>query len=335
MKKYIGLFCAVLICLFALCGCGKDEQNDNNVQPDVPAVSDADNSNTDNADINTDNSNTENNDTDDTDLYPVEEQEEIDKPENQPNSVISEDKIRGTYWKAVRFEGEGSAEGGDEMPMGSWDADLFLNDDGTGRFRNTYGASYNYFQPECEWSFDEGTSRILLKLTDGTETYIHGLVTENGLRIDYNEGDLWFDQAEMPAAGGEWCLADLVGTWKLEKAEIEGDQFSAEEMGIHGSVSFSFNDPELNANYVWYDDFGNRTEIVDAMVVYLDMPLVDGCVNETWCVELIGRDDNIKCYAAVLDRETMMILLETYEEGYEYPAVSVQYFHWEGTGSMG
>lgn len=324
MKKFMAFICAALICLCALCGCGKDVPNGNDtVQPDVPAVSE------------TDNGSTENNDNDDTGIYPVEEQEEIDNAENQSNTASYADKIGGTYWRAVRFEGEGSAEGGDEMPMGSWNADLFLNDDGTGRFRNTYGASYNYFQPECEWSYDEGTSRILLKLTDGTETYIHGLLTENGLRIDYNEGDLWFEQADMPPAGGEWCLADFVGTWKLERAEIEGFGFSAEEMGMHGSVSFFFNDPELNANYVQYDDFGNRTEIVDAMVVYQDMPLFDGCVNETWCVELIGRDDSVKCYAAILDRETLVVLVEHYEEGFEYPAVSVQYFRWEGTGDMG
>jgi len=323
MKKIIASICAALICFGVMSGCGKDKPDDTTVQPDVPVVS------------STESSASDSNDTDDTGMYPVEEQEEIDNPENQSNSNISEEKIRGTYWKAVRFEGEGSAEGGDEMPMGSWNADLFLNENGTGRFRNTYGASYNYFQPECEWSFDEGTARLLLELSDGSGTFFHGLVTENGLRIEYNEGDLWFEQADMPPAGGQWCLADLVGTWRLERSEIEGDQFSAEEMGIHGSASFFFNDPELTANYVWYDDFGNSTEIVDAMVVYMDMPLVDGSANESWCVELIGRDDNIKCYAAVLDRETMMIMLETYEEGYEYPAVSIQYFAWEGNGPVG
>lgn len=319
MKKYAVICCATLLCLCSLCGCGKEDPNESgNLSPVEPIVSD-----------------TEFGVTDSTEIYPVLEQEKIDQTENQSNVLLSADEIGGTYWQSVRFEGEGSAEGGDEMPMGSWNVDLFLNENGTGRLRNTYGASYNYFQPECEWSYDEGTSRILLKLTDGTETYIHGLLTENGLRIDYNEGDLWFEQAEVPPAGGEWCLADLVGTWKLERAEIEGFGFSAEEMGMHGSVSFFFNDPELNASYVQYDDFGNRTEMVDAMVVYLDMPLFDGCVNETWCVELIGRDDSVKCYAAILDRDTLIMLVEHYEEGFEYPAVSVQYFSWEGTGSVG
>lgn len=324
MKRFMAMICAALICLSAMCGCGKDAPNENGtVQPDAPAVSDADSSNT------------ENNDMDGTELYPVQEQEEIDNLENQPNAAPSTDEIGGTYWRSVRYEGESSAEGGDEMPMGSWNVDLFLNENGTGRLRNTYGASYISFQPECEWSYDEGTSRLLLELSDETETFFHGLFTENGLRIEYYGGDLWFEQAPMPPAGGQWCLADLVGTWKLERAEIEGFEFSAEEMGMHGSVSFFFNDPELNANYVQFDDFGNRTEIVDAMVVYLDMPLFDGCVNETWCVELIGDDDSVKCYAAILDRETLVMLVEHYEEGFEYPAVSIQYFGWEGTGPVG
>lgn len=313
MKKHLALFLAMLICMGVLCSCGKDAPDGNDSVQSDSVVSK----------------------TDDTDLYPVQEQEEIDNIETQYEAAISADKIGGTYWKAVRFEGEGSAEGGDEMPMGSWDADIFFNEDGTGRFRNTYGASYNYFQPECEWSFDEGTSRLLIKLTDGSETYIHGLFTENGLRIDYNEGYLWFEQSDMPPAGGEWCLADLVGTWKLDAVEIEGYKYSAEEEGVQGSISFFFNDPELNANYVNYDDFGNRTEFVDAMVVYQDMPLVDGFVNEAWCVELIEDDDSIKCYAALTDRENLTVIVEYYDEEFEYPAVSVQFFTWEGTESVG
>lgn len=143
------------------------------------------------------------------------------------------------------------------------------------------------------------------------------------------------DQAGTLLAGAQWSLADLEGTWKLESAEIEGCKFSAEEEGMYGSVSFFFDDQALRANYVQSDDYGNRTEIVDAIVVYLDMPLFDGCANESWCVELIGDDDSVKCYAAILDRENLMMLVETYFDDYEYPAVSVQYFSWQGTGAVG
>ncbi len=332
-KRCLAMICAVLLCLSVMCSCGKNTPDDSGSLPSADTVVN-DEVNEENI-SGEENTAAENDETEDTDLYPVEEQEEIDQAENQPDSDGADDRLSGTYWRAVRYEGVDSAEGGDEMPMGSWDADMFFFADGTGRFRNMYGASYNWFQPEFSWSYDEGTSRILLQLSDGTETFIHGLLTENGLRVDYNEGDLWFEQAEMPQEGGQWCLADLVGTWKLVGAEIEGYKSTAEEAGMHGSVTFSFFDPELRANYVQYDDFGNRTEFVDAMVVYMDMPLFDGFVNEAWCVELIGDDNNVKCHAAMLDRENLVMLVEYYEEGYEYPAVSVQFFNWEGVGDVG
>lgn len=312
MKKMIALLCALLICLCALCGCGNDAPAETG-QPGAPAANDQ-------ADDSTD--------------YPVQEQEEIDRVDTPASITLSAGEISGTYWRAVRFEGEGSAEGGDEMPIGSRNVDLFLNDDGTGRLRSTYGASYDSFQPECSWSYDEGTARLVLETSDGMASF-GGVFTESGLCIDYNGGKLWLEQAEMPTAGGQWCLADLVGTWKLETMEIEGYALTAEEAGAHGSVSFFFLDPELNANYVQYDDFGNRTEIVDAKVVYLDMPLFDGCANQSWCVELIGDDDSVKCYAALLDRDTMVMMVEYYDEGFEYPAVSIQHFGWEGAGAVG
>ena len=299
MKRYATVLCAVMLCLCVMCGCGKEAAN-TPVAPDMPIASGTD--------------------------------------ESVPSEAVltvSADELCGTYWKAVRFEGEGSAEGGDEMPMGSWNVDLFLNGDGTGRLRNTYGASYNYFRPECSWSYDEGTARLLIALSDGTAPAFSGYFTEKGLCLDYYGDKLWFEQAEMPAAGGQWCLADLVGTWTLERSEIEGCEFLAEEDGIHGSVSFFFSDPELNANYVWFDDFGNRTEFVDAAVAYQDMPLFDGGENESWCVELIVDDENVECYASIIDREKLVMLIETYEEGYEYPAISIQYFSWEGTGAVG
>jgi len=287
-----------LICviLICMCGCGKDTENEHNVlTPVEPIVSSTD------------------------DVGP---------------EFFAAD-LGGTYWKAVRLEGEGCFEGGDEMPIGSWNADLFLNRDGTGRFRNTYGASYNYFQPECSWSYDENTSQLSIQLSDGAETF-GGRVTRDGLCLYYYGNELWFEQAKMPAAGGEWCLADFVGTWKLDRVEIEDDAFNAEEAGVYGSVTFYFDDPALKANYVQYDDFGNRVEMVDTNVVYLDMPLFDGCANEVWSVEFAGGGDRVKGYAALLDRQTMVMLVEQYfNDEFEYPAVSVQYFTWEGTGAVG
>jgi len=37
--------------------------------------------------------------------------------------------------------------------------------------------------------------------------------------------------------------------------------------------------------------------------------------------ELIGHDDSVKCYAAILDRETLVMLVETYEEGFDQHTV--------------
>ena len=70
----------------------------------------------------------------------------------------------------------------------------------------------------------------------------------------------YFEPAERPASGGELCMADLEGTWRMSAGEVEGDKFSPEEMHVASL---------LNIERRWSDDEGGYTLCADYYSAHL------------------------------------------------------------------
>ena len=127
----------------------------------------------------------------------------------------------------------------------------------------------------------------------------------------------YFEPAERPGSGGELCMADLEGTWRMSAGEVEGDEFSPEEMHMASL---------LNIERRWSDDEGGYTLRADYYSVrHLDAatpeyeteedllteklgkPLMYGLPNELWSARLYAEDSDAEYYAALTDRNTLYL----------------------------
>ncbi|MBP3415454.1 MAG: hypothetical protein J6L81_09700 [Clostridia bacterium] len=294
MKKYILLFCVMLMCVMLLFGCSDQETEK------VDVVSPAQPSSTDAA--------------------PVVEYD-----------PISAQELTNTYWKAVSYE---SAEAGaSAMPRDGWNVDVFLFEGGAARFRSIKNNAYTEnadIYADCNWSVDAASGELIV----GSENKLTGRFMGGKMYVDFRGGTLCLEKAEMPLPGAQWCPADLIGTWSLKSVEIEGYQYSAEEEGSHGSMSFFAGDSGITVNHVQSDVAGNVTEIVDAPVKYEETALYEGCENEVWSAMFLG-DDGSEYYVTITDRNTLRLLIFSYIAELEYPVVCYQTYAWEGTGPVG
>lgn len=316
MKKMISMFCSVLLCLMCLTACGdKPEKPDNAVSP-TDQVSQSD--------------------TNGKDAAP------LDGTNDSKYDAVTDDDFADTYWVAVEFVSSESQVEVNPMPWETWNVDLILYKEGGAKFRSVMFDSYTegaQMYSDCWWSVDEDADELQIGLYDA-ETLLFGKVKDGSLYIDYSGGTLRFERGEeMPINGDEWCTADLVGTWKLETHEIEGYGGTAEEMGMSGSITFSADYPGLTANFVNHQDNGNEISVWNAPVERTDLGLYDGCYNTRWTVMFELEPDDIsykrECWATMVDRDTLEVMLFSYYEGEEYPTLCIQRYSWQGDGAVG
>ena len=121
------------------------------------------------------------------------------------------------------------------MPTEKWWADLVLDEDGTAQFREVLGLGYTSCLRNGQWWL--GADNVL-RLTG--EDYDGELVTMDGrmekdrsVMLETPYGDrFYFEPAQKPDSGGELCIADLEGTWRMTggRARCRGEAhgFSAE-----------------------------------------------------------------------------------------------------------
>lgn len=162
-----------------------------------------------------------------------------------------------TYWTAVRHESYNPSFGRTEvsaMPTEKWWADLYLNEDGTALFREALGFGYASYLINAEWWLGaDNALRLTGEDLDGSFISMDGRKEKDGsvmLETPYGNR-FYFEPAERPVSGGELCMADLEGTWRMSAGEVEGDEFSPEEMHMASL---------LNIERWWSDDEGGYYE---------------------------------------------------------------------------
>ena len=161
-----------------------------------------------------------------------------------------------TYWTAVRHESYNPSFDRTEvstMPTEKWWADLYLNEDGTALFREVLGFGYASYLINAEWWLGaDNALRLTGEDTDGESVTMDGRIEKEGsvmLETPYGNR-FYFEPAKRPASGGELCMADLEGAWRMSAGEVKGDEFSPEEMHMASL---------LNIERRWSDDEGGYT----------------------------------------------------------------------------
>ena len=229
--------------------------------------------------------------------------------------------LDATYWTAVRHESYNPSFGRTEvsaMPTEKWWADLYLNEDGTALFREALGFGYASYLINAEWWLGaDNALRLTGEDLDGSFISMDGRKEKDGsvmLETPYGNR-FYFEPAERPVSGGELCMADLEGTWRMSAGEVEGDEFSPEEMHMASL---------LNIERWWSDDEGGYTLRADYYSAHLldtdapeyeteedllteklDEPLRYGLPNELWSARLDAEDSEAEYYVALTDRNTL------------------------------
>ena len=206
------------------------------------------------------------------------------------------------------------------MPTEKWWADLYLNEDGTALFREALGFGYASYLINAEWWLGaDNALRLTGEDLDGSFISMDGRKEKDGsvmLETPYGNR-FYFEPAERPVSGGELCMADLEGTWRMSAGEVEGDGFSPEEMHMASL---------LNIERWWSDDEGGYTLRADYYSAHLlntdapeyetenellteklDEPLMYGLPNELWSARLYAEDSETEYYVTLTDRNTLYL----------------------------
>jgi len=330
MKKVISMLCAIILTLGYLAACGdKPENPDTGSNPTSTATKPSA------APILPGG-------TDDGETGAAGESNDPMPESVSEYNEITDADFADSYWVAVEFVSTESQAEVNQMPWETWNVDLILYTEGAAKFRSIMYDVYTegaQMYSDCMWVVDEDTDELQIGLYDA-ETLLFGKARDGYLYIDYSGGTLRFERREeMPINGDEWCTGDLVGTWKLESHEIEGYGGTAEELGLSGSISFFAAYPGLVANFVDRDSNGNETSAWNAPVERTDLGLYDGCYNTRWTVmfelEPDETTEKIECWATMVDRDTLEVMIFSYFEGEEYPAVCIKRYSWQGDGAVG
>ena len=174
------------------------------------------------------------------------------------------------------------------------------------------------------WLGADNALRLTGEDLDGSFISMDGRKEKDGsvmLETPYGNR-FYFEPAERPVSGGELCMADLEGIWRMSAGEAEGDEFSPEE--IHMASL-------LNMERWWFDDEGGYTlragyysahlldtdapeyETEDELLTEkLDEPLMYGLPNELWSARLYAEDSETEYYVTLTDRNTLY--LRQYDE---------------------
>ena len=242
-----------------------------------------------------------------------------EKDDPSPASI----SFDGIYWTAVRHESYNSFFDRTEistMPTEKWRADLYLNDDGTAQFREILGSCYNTCLLDASWWLGaDNTLRLNGRDYYGDIVTVDGRIEkDNSVMLETPYGDrFYFEPTERPGPGGELCIADLEGVWRMVSGEVEGDEFSVKEVHMASLLNFERQWSDMSYSYTLQADYYSahfldtdaptyQTEMA-LLVEQLDEPLMYGLPNELWSAQLFHEDSNAEYYVTLTDRNTLYL----------------------------
>lgn len=237
------------------------------------------------------------------------------------------DTLAGTYWTAVQyqfFEWHSGLSDPVPMPGDMWWADLFLNEDGTAKFREVMFDGFGRHLDNGTWQLGADGSLTLTNL-DYPGEGMTGWIEGDRIRLESIYGDIYYlEQEQHPKPGGEMCIADLRGNWRMTQVEMGGKWYPAREKGMASTLRFDFDfdysDPGVERylladyNFASALDTGNPEyqEMWGIGLEYWDRPLFDGISNEVWSAQLFSQDRWVEIYLTLTDLDTLY-LQEHYE----------------------
>lgn len=224
-----------------------------------------------------------------------------------------------TYWVAYEWEaGEHKIENMlTSLPNDEWWVDLILWADGTAQLRDVGHDIHLQEESYLHMKWEDAGNRFFLNSAATDETIWDGSIEGDQLSLNYYGGTLRMKQAEMPVETGElYCPAQLKGIWTMVSEDTYGEpspvmpgQFETivfREVWTADSVSLVADLEQKDYYGTWMVDsfYGLETEL-------LDIPVYDGCGNETWSVRVHrdeSEDPRYSEYAmTLLDAETMLV----------------------------
>lgn len=118
---------------------------------------------------------------------------------------------------------------------------------------------------------------------------------------------------------------NFYGSWVLYSGEIEGYRDTAKELGLDVQLVIYGED---KADIIWKDTYNDENDFsfIGMDVVFNDFALYNGCANDKWCADLITGDESREFCAALTGPDEIEMLVFSYFEGEEYPAVFMANF---------
>lgn len=189
------------------------------------------------------------------------------------------------------------------------------------------GFGYASYLINAEWWLGaDNALRLTGEDTDGESVTMDGRIEKEGsvmLETPYGNR-FYFEPAERPASGGELCMADLEGTWRMSAGEAEGNKFSSEEMHMASLLNIERWWSDDEGGYTLHADYYNaRLLNTDApeykteknlLTEKLDEPLMYGFPNELWSARLYAEESDTEFRVSLTDRNTL------YLQQYDAPA---------------
>lgn len=229
-----------------------------------------------------------------------------------------------TYWTAVRQERYNAAYDRTEtsaMPTEKWWADLYLNGDGTAQFREVLGQSCLFSLTGGAWQQEaDGALRLTGLDPVGDSVTMEGRREADGaVTLEDPYGSRFYlEPAERPAPGGELCLADLSGTWRMTGLRTGDRTCGMEELHAASLLTLHPRWSDLDGGrYVlegeYYRADGLDTDapeyrtVTELAAEYRAEPLTEGLANELWSAELSREDSDTELLVTLTDRNTLYL----------------------------
>ena len=229
--------------------------------------------------------------------------------------------LDGTYWTAVKRESFDRQSGisTSQLPTETWWADLFLNKDGTAQFREVMGECFNSHLDDGNWWVGADNTLLLTSRSGNEDNNMHGHIEDGYIVLeDFYRNRFYLEKADPPGPGGELCMADLEGRWRMNKVEAEGRQYDAGEKGMASTLFFDVDwSSAEDTSYPliaegYFADFLDTDEpeyrqSSGLQAELLDEPLFHGLPNELWSVRLYDRSAGLEFYLTLTDPDTLYL----------------------------